>query len=117
MAGSITSFAFDARTGKLDKLKTVSSLPADFKGKNESAEILIDRSGKFLYASNRGPDTIAVFAIDSKSGTLQPVQHVSTGGKARRNFAIDPTGKYLFAANQESNNIVVYRIDPKTGRL
>jgi 6-phosphogluconolactonase len=117
MAGSITTFAFDARAGALRKLQTISSLRKDFKGKNESAEILADASGKFLYASNRGPDDIAVFAIDSGKGTLRLVEHVSTKGKAPRNFAIDPTGKYLFAANQESNTIVVFRIDPKTGRL
>jgi 6-phosphogluconolactonase len=117
MGGSITGFAFDAHEGALRKLQTVSSLPKDFKGKNESAEIVADASGKFLYASNRGPDNIAVFAVDSEKGTLRLVEHVPTKGKAPRNFAIDPTGKYLFAANQESNNIVVFRIDPKTGRL
>jgi len=117
MGGSVTTFSFDARAGGLRKLQTVSSMPTDFKGKNESAEIVADASGKFLYASNRGPDDIAVFAIDSEKGTLRLVEHVSTKGKAPRNFAIDPTGKYLFAANQESNNIVVFRIDPKTGRL
>jgi 6-phosphogluconolactonase len=117
MGGSVTTFAFDAHTGGLRKLGTVSSLPKDFKGKNDSAEIATDAPGKFLYASNRGPDDIAVFAIDSRKGTLQLMEHVATKGKAPRNFAIDPTGKYLFAANQESNNIVVFRIDPKTGRL
>lgn len=117
MGGSVTSFAFDAHKGALRKLQTVSSLPTDFKGHNDSAEIEVDASGKFLYASNRGPDDIAVFAIDSAKGSLQLVEHVPTKGKAPRNFAIDPTGKYLFAANQESNNIVVFRIDPKTGRL
>jgi 6-phosphogluconolactonase len=114
---SITSFDFDARTGELRKLATVSSLAKDYKGKNDSAEIVNDASGKHLYASNRGPDDIAVFDVDSAKGALQLVEHVSTKGKAPRNFAIDPTGKYLFAANQESNNIVIFRIDPKTGRL
>jgi 6-phosphogluconolactonase len=117
MGGSVTSFAYDARTGALRELGTVSSLAPDFKGKNESAEIVTDSSGRFLYASNRGPDNIAVFAIDAKKGTLRPIEHVPTKGKAPRNFAIDPTGKYLFAANQESNNIAVFRIDEKTGRL
>jgi 6-phosphogluconolactonase len=117
MGGSVTSFAFDAHAGALRKLQTISSLPKDFQGKNDSAEIEADASGKFLYVSNRGPDNIAVFAIDSKTGALQLVEHVPTKGKAPRNFAIDPTGKYLFAANQESNNIVVFRVDSKTGRL
>jgi 6-phosphogluconolactonase len=110
MGGSVTSFAFDARAGGLRKLETVSSLPEGFKGKNDSAEIVSD-------ASNRGPDNIAVFAVDSAKGALRLVEHVPTKGKAPRNIAIDPTGKYLFAANQESNNIAVFRIDAKTGRL
>lgn len=117
MGGSITTFAFDAHTGALRKLQTVSSLPKDFKGENTSAEIVGDAPGKLLYASNRGPDDIAVFAIDPAKGALQLVEHVPTKGKEPRNFAIDPTGKYLYAANQVSNNIVVFRIDPKTGRL
>lgn len=117
IGGSVTSFAFDARAGALNKLHTVSSLPEGFEGRNDSAEIVSDSTGKFLYASNRGPDNIAVFAVDSAKGSLHLVEHVSTKGKAPRNVAIDPSGKYLFAANQESNNIVVFRIDPKTGRL
>lgn len=117
IGGSITGFSFDARKGALGKLRTVSSLSQDYKGKNDSAEIEGDASGKFLYATNRGPDDIAVFAIDSAKGTLQLVEHVPTKGKAPRHFAIDPAGQYLFAENQESNNIVVFRIDPKTGRL
>lgn len=117
MDGSITGFSYETHRGVLGKLRTVSSLPKGFEGVNESAEIAVDSSGKFLYASNRGPDDIAVFAVASAKGTLQLVEHVPTKGKAPRNFAIDPTGKYLFAANQESNNIVVFRIDPKTGRL
>jgi 6-phosphogluconolactonase len=117
MGGSVTGFAYDPRKGALRNLQTISSLPNDFKGKNDSAEIVADASGRFLYASNRGPDNIAVFAVDSKKGTLRPVERVPTKGKAPRSFAIDPSGRYLFAANQESNNIVLFRIDPKTGRL
>ncbi|MBI3477529.1 MAG: lactonase family protein [Acidobacteria bacterium] len=117
MSGSITSFAYDARTGALRNLQAISTLPTDFKGHNDSAEIVASSSGKFLYASNRGPDDIAVFNTGSAKGTLQLVEHVSTKGKAPRNFAIDPTGRFLFVANQESNNIVVFKIDPKTGRL
>jgi 6-phosphogluconolactonase len=117
MGGSVTGFAYVARKGALRSLQTISSLPKDFKGKNDSAEIVADASGRFLYASNRGPDNIAVFAIDPAKGTLKLVEHVPTKGKTPRNFAIDPTGRYLFVANQESNNIVVFRIEPKTGRL
>jgi len=116
MGGNVTIFAYDARKGALRKLQTISSLPLDFKGKNDSAEIAANASGEFLYASNRGPDDIAVFAIGS-GGSLKLVEHVPTKGKTPRNFAIDPTGKYLFAANEESNSIVMFRVDPKTGRL
>ena len=117
MGGSITQFSFDGKTGALHSLKTVSSLPKDFKGKNDSAELEMHPSGKFLYASNRGPDNIAVFAIDGAKGSLTSVEYTSTKGKTPRNFAIDPTGRYLFAANQESNDVVIFRIDPNSGRL
>src|SRR5260370_36616066 len=95
----------------------VSTRPADFTGQNSTAEIAVDRQGKFLYGSNRGHNSIAVFAIDSHKGTLKPVEQTPTQGKTPRNFAIDPTGAYLFAANQNSGNVVVFRIDPQTGRL
>jgi len=117
MGGSVTGFAYDARKGALSSLQTISSLPKDFKGKNDAAEIVAYASGRFLYASNRGPDNIAVFAIDPAKGTLKLVEHVPTKGKTPRNFGIDPTGGFLFVANEESNNIVVFRVDPATGRL
>lgn len=117
IVGSVSAFAYDARGGRLEPLQTISSLPSDFKGSNDSAEISVHPSGKFLYASNRGPDTIAVFAIDSAKGTLKLVESVPMGGKTPRNFAIDPTGRYLLAAGQDSNNVVVFRIDSRTGRL
>ena len=74
-------------------------------------------TGKFLYGSNRGHDSIAVFTIDPAAGTLKPVEYVSTRGKTPRNFAIDPTGSYLLAANQDSNSVVAFRIDSMTGHL
>jgi len=74
-------------------------------------------SGKFLYASNRGHDSIAVFAIDGNRGTLTPIEYVSTKGATPRNFEIAPTGLLLFAANEKSDNIVVFRINPQSGRL
>jgi 6-phosphogluconolactonase len=117
IAGTISAFNYDAHSGVMRHLQTISTLPADFKDKNDSAEIVVHPSGRFLYGSNRGPDTIAVFAIDSAKGTLKLVETVPTQGKEPRNFAIDPSGKYLLAANQNSNTVVVFRIDPKTGRL
>jgi 6-phosphogluconolactonase len=114
---TMSVFSYDAATGALHPVQAISTLPKDFKGKNDDAEVQVSASGKFLYGSNRGADTIAVFAIDPTHGTLTPIEYVPTGGKEPRNFAIDPSGRYLFAANQNSNNIVLFRIDPKTGRL
>jgi 6-phosphogluconolactonase len=99
-------------------LQTISTLPTDFKGDIEDAEIEIHPSGRFLYASNRGDgNSIAIYAIDHAKGTLTLVDIASTQGKTPRNFKIDPTGKLLFAENSGSNNIVVFRIDEKTGKL
>lgn len=122
MSSTITTFAFtgftyDMAVGELREIGTVSTLPKDFKGENSAAEIAVHPSGKFLYGSNRGHDSIAVFSIDPRRGTLTLLEHVSTQGKTPRNFAIDPTGSYLFAANQDSDSIVVFRIDRATGRL
>jgi len=117
MGSSVTAFSYDPARGVLSEFQTVSTLPKDFKGQNDCAEVQVHPSGKFLYGSNRGHDSIAVFAIDGRQGTLTPVEHVATQGKTPRSFAIDPTGSYLFAANQDSDNIVVFRIDPQTGRL
>ena len=98
-------------------LQTISTLPSGFKGEDNSAEIEVDRSGRFLYASNRGSDTITVFAIDPVKGTLTKVQVEPTQGKIPRNFAIDPTGKYLVAANQNSDKMVVFDVDQNNGQL
>ena len=117
MASSVTVFAYDASQGRLQKKQTVSTLPSAFHGQDTAAEIVVDANGRFLYVSNRGADSIAVFAIKPSSGTLSLVEIVPTGGKTPRSFAIDPTGKWLFAANQDSNNIDLFRIDPVTGRL
>jgi len=117
MGMTVNAFAVDLKTGKLRKLQTISTLPADFKGENDDAEIHIHPNGKFLYASNRGHDSIAVFAIDPAKGTLTKVDDVSTQGQIPRSFELDPTGKYLFVENQKSDNIVVFRIDESTGRL
>jgi 6-phosphogluconolactonase len=117
LQSTITAFSYEATRGELHKLKTVSTLPKGFSGSNDTAEIKVHPSGKFLFASNRGHDSIALYSIDSRTGTLTLVDHFPTQGKAPRNFEIDPTGKFLFAANQDTNNIVVFRIDPNSGRL
>lgn len=117
MASTVSAFSVDLQAGTLKRLQTLSTLPKDFKGDNDDAEIHILPNGKFLYASNRGHDSIAVFAIDPDKGTLTKVDDASTRGKIPRSFEIDPTGKYLFAENQKSDNIVIFRIDGKTGKL
>jgi 6-phosphogluconolactonase len=117
MGSLVTVFAYDRAGGTLKSLQTISSLPKDFSGTNNAAELEVHPNGRFLYASNRGHDSIAVFAIDPRANTLTLVEHVPTQGKTPRNFAIDPTGAYLLAANMDSDNIVLFRIDQKTGRL
>src|SRR6266704_283780 len=117
MGHTVTVFSNDAGSGKLKPIQTITTLPKDFTGRNDDAEIQVHPSGKFLYASNRGDDSIAVYAIDKRKGTLTQVGIVHTGGKEPRTFEIDPTGKLLFAANQKSDNIVVFQIDTKTGLL
>ena len=114
---TVTAFAFDAKKGTLAKTSTVSTLPADFKSANSTAEVQVHPSGKFLYGSNRGHDSLAIFAIDGESGKLTPAGHQPTGGKTPRNFGIDPSGRFILAANQNSNNVVVFRVDQATGRL
>jgi 6-phosphogluconolactonase len=92
-------------------------LPEKFEGFKSGAEIQVHPSGKFVYSSNRGHNSIAVFLVDEKSGKLTFVEHQSTKGKTPRHFAIDPSGKWLLAENQDSDNIVIFRVDPQTGKL
>lgn len=117
MANTVTAFSWDGAKGAFNELQTVSTLPKDFTGENTTAEIAVHPSGRFLYGSNRGHESIAVFAIDPAKGTLTFVEDVSTLGKEPRNFALDPTGAFVFAANQNSNTVVVFRVNQKTGRL
>ncbi len=114
---TMTGFGYDAKQGVLKEIEAVSTLPADFTGRNFPAEVAVHPGGKFLYGSNRGHDSIVVFGINKNTGRLVPVQHQSTGGKTPRHFEIEPTGKFLLAANQESGSIIVFRIDSATGRL
>jgi 6-phosphogluconolactonase len=111
MGHTVTVFSNDAAAGKLQPIQTITTLPKDFTGRNDDAEIRVHPSGKFLYASNRGDESIAVYTIDKNKGTLTQAGIIHTGGKEPRNFEIDPTGTLLFAANQKTDNIVVFRID------
>lgn len=117
IASTVTAFAYDAEKGSLDTLQTVGTLPDGFEGRNSTAEVQVHPSGKFVYGSNRGHDSIAVFAVDEKTGRLTAAGHQSTRGKTPRNFGIDPSGTFLLAANQGTNNVVVFRIDPSSGKL
>jgi 6-phosphogluconolactonase len=113
---TVTAFRYDPEKGILTETQAVSTLPSGFTGKSWTAEVVVHPSGKFLYGSNRGHDSIAIFAIDA-SGKLTVVGHQPTQGKTPRNFAVDPTGRFLLAANQDSNTIVLFRIDRQRGRL
>jgi 6-phosphogluconolactonase len=125
MSGFVTVLRWDASGGTFTPVQDARTLAPDFIGSNDSAEIAIHPSGRFLYESNRrfrgpdlfGPDTIGVFAIDPEQGTLSEVEQISPGGTMPRNFAIDPTGSYLFAANELTGNVVLFRVDSDTGRL
>jgi 6-phosphogluconolactonase len=115
---TITAFDFDPDTGQLIDIQTQSTIPNEEPGPGKStAEIVVHPNGKFVYGSNRGPDSIAVFSIDQETGKLTHVENESTQGKTPRNFAIAPGGKYLLAENQGSNTIVVFSIDQDTGAL
>jgi 6-phosphogluconolactonase len=113
---SITAFDYDGKKGVLKEIQTISTVPKGWKG-GSTAEVVVHPSGKFVYGSNRGHDSIAVFAVDPKSGKLTHVENQAKGIKTPRNFAIDPSGKYCLVANQDSHSVLVFRVDPKTGKL
>jgi len=114
---TINAYSYDSTTGALTKIQTVPALPADFKGTSYCADIHVSPDGKFLYGSNRGHNSIAVYQIDANTGHLDYVGHESTQGKTPRNFALDPTGQFLLAANQDSGTVATFRRDAHTGRL
>jgi 6-phosphogluconolactonase len=117
MASSVAALRYDSTKGSTEEMQTLSTLPADFKGNNSGAEIMVHRNANFLYASNRGHDSIAMFRIDLTSGRLSALGNTSTRGKTPRGFAIDPSGNWLFAGNQDSDTMSLFRIDLKTGNL
>lgn len=117
IASTVTAFSYNADRGQLDTIQTAPTLPEGFDGNNSTAEVQVHPSGKFLYGSNRGHDSIAIFRIDQNSGRLSYEATRSTQGETPRNFGIDPTGRYLLAANQATGTVVVFRIDPDTGDL
>jgi 6-phosphogluconolactonase len=114
---TVTAFAYDAGGGRLTEIQAITTLPAGFTGENYPAEILVHPSGRFLYGSNRGHDSLAIFRIDGATGKLTPAGHLSTGGKGPRNFNFDPSGRWVVVGNQGTDNVLFFRLDPKTGAL
>ena len=114
---TMTVFKYNGKNGTLEQVETVSTLPGDFSGVSYCADVHVSPSGKFLYGSNRGHNSIVVFEIDGGTGKLKQLEHVSTEGNWPRNFVIDPAGRFLLVANQRSDNVVTFAIDPQTGRL
>jgi 6-phosphogluconolactonase len=117
MLGAITAFNWDGEKGVLTPYQTLSILPAGYRGLNTSAEVVVAKSGKFVYGSNRGDDSIVVLSFDEGTGRLAFVQRMGDGVKVPRNYAIDPSGRWLVCANLTANTATVYRVDPDTGRL
>ena len=114
---TMTAYGYDAAKGMLKELQTLPTLPADYHAHSSCAEVQIAPSGKFLYGSNRGHDSLVIYAIDATKGTLTLVGHESTRGRIPRNFEIHPSGEYLAVANQDTNNVIMFRIDRETGKL
>lgn len=117
LASTISVFTYDEEQGDGEIQQTITTLPEGFAEQNTTAEIIIDPSGRFVYASNRGHNSIAVFAIDPETGKLTFVERESSGGEWPRCFGIDPSGRFLVSANQYTDNVALYRIDQETGEL
>jgi 6-phosphogluconolactonase len=113
---SVTTYSIDTEEGTLNEVQTLSTLPAGFEGENTAAEIRITPTGEYVYASNRGHDSIAAFAVDGTTGALEAIGHTPTEATPRA-FTLDPDGAYLIAAGQSSGKLATYRIDDETGHL
>jgi len=114
---TLTTYRFDAERGGLSPLQVITTLPPAFTGDNTTSEIAIAPSGRFVYGSNRGHDSIVIFRVDESTGGLSPVGWEPSRGKTPRFFALDPSGASLYAANQDSDTIVAFRVDPQAGTL
>ena len=114
---TMTAFRYNEANGTLTHIDTISTLPSDFSGVSYCADVHVSPSGKFLYGSNRGHNSIVVFEIDQRTGKFKLVEHVSTEGNWPRNFTLDPSAKFLLVANQRSDNVVTFSVDARTGRL
>jgi 6-phosphogluconolactonase len=117
IANTIDALGWDSERGILSRLQNISTLPSGYSGSNTAATVVVDSSGRFLYASNRGDNSVAVFSINDRKGTLKAIQHVASGGKTPRHFALDPGNQWLLVANQDSSNLVVFARNLRTGML
>jgi 6-phosphogluconolactonase len=116
ITSSVTAHAWDVTNGALREIQTITTLPEPTQG-NSTAEIQVHPSGKFVYCSNRGHDSLAIFSVDEKTGQLTAAGHQKTLGRTPRNFGIDPTGRYVVACNQNTDNVAVFQVDQDTGKL
>ncbi len=114
---TVTAYRYYPAEGRLEELQTLSTLPEGFSGASSCAEMQISPSGEWLYASNRGHNSLAIFAVDRADGRLARVGHESTRGRIPRHFTVDSSGEWLLAANQDTNNLVVFRVDGASGKL
>jgi 6-phosphogluconolactonase (cycloisomerase 2 family) len=114
---TLTTYRYEPERGALESLQVLSTIPPEFDAKNTTAEIAVAPSGRFVYGSNRGHDSIAIFAVDPDSGTLSSVGWESTQGGNPRNFGLDPSGRFLYAANQNSDTVVTFQVDQESGTL
>ena len=122
MGGTVITYSWDSSRGLLTPIQEINTVPKDYVpfaigSDNHSAEVVVNPTGKFLYDSNRGPDTIGVMALSAQDGTPSMVEQASSGGILPRSIEVDPTGAYLLAANQATDNVIIYRIDTATGRI
>lgn len=117
LANTLGVFAVDPADGSIKSVQTVPLLPSGFAGESTAAEVAVHPSGRFVYGSSRGHDSIAVFQVDPANHLLSLVEHVSAGGRNPRHFAVDPTGRWLIVANQKSDSLIVFAIDAENGRL
>jgi 6-phosphogluconolactonase len=114
---TMTTYRFDPEAGVLEPVQVITTLPPSYTGNNTTAEVWVSRSGRFVYGSNRGHDSIVTYAVDPKTGTLSPVGWTPTQGKTPRFFGFDAAGTHLYAANQNSDNVVIFRVNQETGHL
>jgi 6-phosphogluconolactonase len=114
---TVTACEWDGEAGRLRPFQKLPTLPGGYEGVNAVADIHLHPSGRFLYVSNRGHDSLAIFSVDHRRGLLDPLGHAPSGGRTPRGFAIDPQGQFILVANQHSGNIAALRLDPQSGQL